>query len=160
MEGLNEIVQQIANQHTPMREEMVVWNHVLPIINNGTGWDQLNAMLSFYVKYLPRHFKEEELFIDVLLKDSRIDADSRATLNKLVTEHEYLNNIIVSLMDSIKVYPTHDRPTRERFLDSMYLALETLTTHANIEDKVLFPLCSRFLSKEQLQDLDTKLKSM
>jgi len=156
--SLTDIVQLLFDDHTSISERFILWERLLPAVEETGLNDDIRTMMDFYDVNVREHFLKEEMVIGLVHERGSIVDDERLLLDRIMGEHVSLLRMLGDLEECADRTDLSDPGDRETFTDLSQQLIRDISEHADLEDERLFPLLRSLLTPEDLKGLEERLK--
>jgi hemerythrin-like domain-containing protein len=140
--------------HDPnAKENMIILREILPVLDRDDVWNRICPVLEFLNRYIPKHFKNEDMMIALMGKDNIFEDKESQVIHEILKEHQLLLGYFNELTKIAKNYNPFDRTVREKFIKIAQDIFDQLAVHAKKEDEVLYPIARKYMTLEKLVEL-------
>ena len=154
------IADMVGQTYTETSERISFMKEILFKLSPKNVWDEKGNMLVYFHKELDNHFRNEELLIDILMRDTKLLPDERKLLNNIIQEHKYLAANFDRAEKLAKIMDQYDNSVKEKYIKTIDLTMRVMHAHAEKENKLFFPMAKKILSDKQYIELRRKISSI
>jgi Uncharacterized conserved protein len=144
-------------EHRLIEKMIAVISHEVGQFNRGKQPEPvfIDTVVDFIRTYADRthHGKEEEIMFKTLA-EKKMKPEDKKVMQELIKEHELGRAMVRAIVESYKKFT--EAKKQEDFVSlikSMKFLAQFYPTHIAKEDKVFFPACLQYLTKEDQQQM-------
>ena len=154
MKNKKDIIDIICQSHGEIREKLVFIKELLVVFDKDNVWKDIRDVLNFFDKNIVKHFKDEEILISVLKRDTQLQTDESEIIIQILQEHKELLEKYEDLKKIAEKFDYDNQTIKENFVMLSHNIIEKLLSHAEYEDKNFFPFVRQKLKKKQLKEIE------
>jgi iron-sulfur cluster repair protein YtfE (RIC family) len=161
MEKDRDILDIIYSAHTEGKEKFVVLDDMIDVIyDNNKLLAKTGEFLSFFEKHTAKHFKNEELLIGMLKKETELSESELDGLEEILSEHITLNSALENIKKSVSKLRADENTgkLKKRVFKLIHALVNDIMKHAEKEDAALYPLAREKMSPLQKERLEEKIR--
>ncbi|MCG2826504.1 MAG: hemerythrin domain-containing protein [Thermoplasmatales archaeon] len=154
---MKDLVSMLCDTHETVKEKVAMWLKLIPAVERFETWQKIDGLISFLSECAVKHFKDEEILIDVIKKYVNLTVEEQQMMSKFLREHEILLAKLENLKETASKYNPGDRKIVDEFTGNSHQIIDELLKHAKEEDEKLFPLAREKLTVKHLKIFEEQL---
>lgn len=139
--------------HTQVREKIVFWKGLLPILDRDDIWSDVKQIIDFFNNEVVEHFKIEESMITIAKKNPKNTDGELKVMEEILEEHALIRQNLKGLNEIYRRFDNFDRDIKGSFIETSHKIIDMIVKHAEKEDKDLFPVLRKKISSNDLSKI-------
>lgn len=156
--NMRDVVSMLCDTHETVKEKVAMWLRLIPAVEQFDTWQKIDGLISFLSECAVKHFKDEEILIDVIKKYIDLSVEEQQMMSKFLKEHEILLTKLGKLKEITSKYDPKNRKIVDEFTETSHQIINELLKHAKEEDEKLFPLAREKLTVKHLKIFEEQLE--